>query len=777
MKKTVPEFAFTQEQLNTIKELAQKTGLLESTTRILFSRGIDDKDKIRRFMHPSRANFLSPFLMSGMRETVALLQEARDEGMRVAVFGDYDADGICASAIMYYALTAYGIEPYVYVPERSEGYGLHVEAIDKIFDEYCPDVFITVDCGISNHDEIEYVKECGAIPVVTDHHELPLELPECVCVNPKLRDDYPYDNLCGAGVAFKLACALLGDAAYKYLDFAALATIADSVPLTGENRDIVSEGLKRIANAPRRAFSDLLGKSSAYEITAQTLAFSIAPKINAAGRMGDARCALKMFLSQNDREVDLLAEKLCLYNTERQKYCDELYGDAKRMLKEKGAYGKVIMLAGENWNTGFVGIVAARLAEEFNRPALLFVKSGDNLKGSARSIDRINIFESLRACSQYISEFGGHAQAAGVNITVDNFDALEAALNEYIENNYTKDVFELCIPVVGEIKEEVSSRFANEINMLEPFGVGNRKPLFTIDATKCTAFPMKPRSVHLSVRTPYLDLLYFNGLKWLKLVASDVPKRFLVELNVSQFRGKESIKGFIKDILYDGSCGNGIGPEIFMNNISRLCGKEESVTVQYADTKAVLSAVREYTAHYDYGLCLVASNQATLAKYGDEFSAFAKDLFTPSMRDLSNTVLISPSAEADLGAFRKVIFLDQPSDFYLTGLEGKEVLCNRDICGFQDIYDLATDRTSLAHIFASLRACSGKIEAEDALSAVASGDFYYAEEKEMLYAISVFMELGLIAFQSGRLVVFRGVKVNLEDSVLYRRVNRLKESL
>ena len=385
---------------------------------------------MRAFLDPSARHFLSPFLMKGMKEAVALLSQAREEGWRVALFGDYDADGIGALAVLSRALKAFGIEPYLYVPERAEGYGMSIAALDKIFDEFLPDLIVTVDCGISNAAEVRYAQEQGAYVIVTDHHELPDVLPDCITINPKLADDYPYDNLCGAGVAFKLATALIGEDALPLVDFAALSTVADSVPLVDENRDIVAEGLKRIERAPRPAFTALMGKTT--EVSAQTLAFAVAPRINAAGRMGDAHAALELFTTDNEDAVPALAERLNVYNAERQRACDELYAQAVAKIREEGAYGNVVMLAAEHWNAGFVGIVAARIAEEFSRPALLFVKRGDMLRGSARSIDGVNIFEALKACSEHIEEFGGHSQAAGVNVRADEFEALKSALDEYI---------------------------------------------------------------------------------------------------------------------------------------------------------------------------------------------------------------------------------------------------------------------------------------------------------------------------------------------------------
>ncbi|MDE6791304.1 MAG: DHH family phosphoesterase, partial [Clostridia bacterium] len=390
MKKIIAEAEFTAQQNDDIAALSRTTGLCVETVRILYGRGIDTEDKIKAFIHPGKHAFLSPFLMSGMKEAVDLITRARQEEWSVVVYGDYDADGVCASTIMCRALADFGVTACVFVPERRNGYGLNVQSIDEIFEEYFPQLFITVDCGISNAQEVEYIKEQGAEVIVTDHHELPSVLPDCICINPKISDNYPYDNLCGAGVAFKVGCALNGKSAYQYLDFAAIATVADSVPLTGENRDIVAEGLNLINSKPRANYSNFLKKEE--RATSQSLAFSVAPKINAAGRMGDAGAALTLFLSDDDREIYDYSVKLTAYNLERQKYCDELYSSAKQMLKEKGANGRVIVLCGEDWNAGFVGIVAARLAEEYCRPALLFVKNGEGYKGSARSIDGVNIY-------------------------------------------------------------------------------------------------------------------------------------------------------------------------------------------------------------------------------------------------------------------------------------------------------------------------------------------------------------------------------------------------
>lgn len=773
MKKIVPEYSFSAEQLNRVSDLAMATGVTEQITRILYARGVDTEEKIRKFMRPSEKNFLSPFLMKGMKEAVELITQARDEGRTVAVFGDYDADGICASAIMYHALRQFGIEAHVYVPERSDGYGLSIEAVDRIFEDCNPELFITVDCGISCAEEAQYIYELGSDVIVTDHHELPEVLPDCIIVNPKLKDDYPYDNLCGAGVAFKLACALIGEAAYEYLDFATLATVADSVPLLGENRDIVTEGLKRFNTRPRSCFSLLLGKN--YDgITAQTLAFTVAPRVNAAGRMGDARAAFQLFISDDEGEIYELATKLCLYNTERQKCCDELYASAKKKLLEKGAYDNVIMLSDESWNNGFIGIVAARIAEEYNRPTLLFVHHGDMLKGSARSIENINIFTALKNCSEYIEEFGGHAQAAGINVRVDKFDELERALNEEIGRRYAPEDFEQIIHVCEEIKGPFPEKFAREIVQLEPYGVGHKRPLFSISAGACTARPVKAMSPHISVKSDYIDLMYFSGAKNMKIIESDVRKQFIFDVNLSKYKGREYIKGYVRDLLYDGKTGRATTVSIFANSIARFYAPHSGLEPIELSTEEVKALIARKRKECPYGLCLIASDRRTLRFY-EELESFGCDLFYPSSRNLANMLIVSPAPDADLSGYRDFIFLDTPSDFHIESLGGRQVFVNREICGYKMFEGLDVARESLLEIFSALRHEVNSLCGDSVEEIADACDGLGFDKREFIFALKVFEELGLVALGDGRLTVYRGVKADLSNSSIYRKVCLLQQ--
>ena len=773
MKKIVPEYSFSAEQLNTITALAKRTGMTEQITRILYARGVDTYEKIVKFMRPSSEHFLSPFLMRGMKEAVAMLEEARDLGKTVAVFGDYDADGICASAIMFHALKDFGIDAHIYVPERIDGYGLSIEAIDNIFEECNPELFITVDCGISNAEEVQYIYELGSDVIVTDHHELPETLPDCVIVNPKLKDDYPYDNLCGAGVAFKLACALIGERAYAYLDFTALATVADSVPLLGENRALVTEGLKIFNENLRPCFTSLIGK--VYDkITAQTLAFNLAPRVNAAGRMGDARSAFQLFTTKSETEVYDLSVKLCLYNTERQKYCDELYVSAKQKLLAKGAYGNVIMLSDESWNTGFIGIVAARLAEEYNRPTLLFVHHGGMLKGSARSIDSVNIFNALKNCSEYIEEFGGHAQAAGVNLRQENFDNLERALNAEISATYTRDDFQPKIYISEEVTSRFPDKLAREITAMEPFGVGHRKPLFMLSVNACSAKPIKNGSPHLTIKSDYIDLTYFSGLKHLKIIESDVNKKIVFEVSVSHFKGREYIKGLVCDLSYDGRTGKNASETIFANAVARATAPTPKFDKEILTTTEIKELIKCKQAQCAYGLCLIASSRKTLYNY-PELQDMDCALFEPHTRNLQNALIISPDSNAPVHGYREFIFLDVPPDYNIDGLNGKKVYVNGEICGSTMLKDLPTNRERLLEIFSALRRDVHLLFGATAEEIATACDSLGFGKQEFIFALSVFEELGLVAFQESKLTVYRGIKAELTDSTIYRKVCALQQ--
>lgn len=765
MKRILSEFEFSAQQLNIVRELAADCNLCEDTVKILFARGMRDRESILNFLHPSKAHFISPFKMSGMREAVELISRARDEGWCVVVYGDYDADGVCAATIMGNALKDYGIQPVLCVPERRNGYGLTVGLIDELFEEYFPQLIITVDCGISCAGEVEYIKEHGAEVIVTDHHELPDNIPDCICINPKFNDGYIYDNLCGAGVAFKVAQAILGEEANKYLDFTAIATVADSVPLTGENRDIVYEGLKLINSKPRACYSQFYKEGT---VTSQTLAFSIAPKINAAGRMGDAKTALELFNEDDKAKTFELAAKLTDYNIERQKCCDELYLSAKKILAREGVSGKIIILSGEDWNSGFVGIVAARLADEFSRPVILFVRNGDMLRGSARSVENVNIFEALKFAEEYIEEFGGHSQAAGVNVSVENFEALKVKLNDYMALNFSDEDFCPTVVVSGEMKGDFSPRFARELEMLEPFGVGNKRPLFYKEESAVSVRPVKAQSAHLTMKSGGLELMFFGGSRYAKLMESSAPKKIIFEYNVSNFRGREYVKGFIREVLYDSNAGAYAGEEIALNNLGMISFPAADCSVTYIDGEEVERAMAECP---DFGTLFIAGEYGDILQFkGSE--KFNVDLFFPSLKNGASGILISPCADADLSVYKRLVFLYKTDGVHNFSVTGKHIESYKNP-GFKEFKNISTDRLELLRIFSLLSANINNLRGAS-VEEVAKYNDFGCSALQVAFALYVFEELGLCKFENGSLTVFRGIKTDLNLSGVYNTVCKLR---
>lgn len=544
----IKERNFTKEQLNSISELSKEFGITELTLKILYGRGYTDKESIEKFLNPSKDNFISPYFLSGVEDAVKRITLARDNNETVVVYGDYDADGICATTILYKALKIFGIDAYTVIPERENGYGLSESVINEVIDNYFPDLIITVDCGISAKNEVEYLKDLGVDVIVTDHHEIPEELPDCTVINCKLKNqEYSFDGLCGAGVAYKLSYALIGEDANQFLDLVSVATVADSMPLIGENRDIVKEGLEIIKRGESdKPLKTLLNLTGVKDITASSLGYSVAPRINAAGRMGDAYSCLKLFLSTNFGEIDELSKKLLNYNVSRQTECEKLYEEVKERLKTEGIYKNVIVLYGSEWMSGLVGIVASKIADEYYLPTILFTKSGDNLHGSARSIDGINVYNAIASAEEYIINFGGHSQAAGVTIKESDIENFAKKLSEHISSEYDDEVFERTLIVDGILDNGISFKTARELQKLEPCGIANKKPIFAVKVENLRLNVIK--DVHLSFNHNGFDYIYFNSIKNLELLKSKDEKTLIYEPNLSSYNGRDYLKGYVKTI-------------------------------------------------------------------------------------------------------------------------------------------------------------------------------------------------------------------------------------
>jgi len=402
-----------------IKNLAKKAGLNIRLAEILYSRGIRTPDGVRDFLNPSEECLHDPYLMKGMREAVSRIEEAIESGERIAVYGDYDVDGISATAILTMYLVDRGVEVFPYIPNRiSDGYGLNIDSLERLLESSDISLIITCDCGISGAAEVDHLIDLGVDVIVTDHHEIGGIIPDCVVVDAKQEDcSYPYKQLCGAGVALKLVEALGGKAeSAKYMYLAAIASIADLVPLEDENRLIVQMGLRQLAGKPNLGISMLLQKLGVDigTITAQDIAYKLSPHINAAGRMGDAYRAFELLVQKDKAIIDGIIDEIIKDNLARKAACDIMYNEAKAIIADKRlALNPALVIMEPSWERGITGIVAARLAGEYCRPVFLLVAVGDGqLKGTARSYSDINIHSLLSDTKDILTEFGGHSAAA-----------------------------------------------------------------------------------------------------------------------------------------------------------------------------------------------------------------------------------------------------------------------------------------------------------------------------------------------------------------------------
>ncbi len=472
-----------------VDRLVEELKISPLLARMLAVRGIAGKEEAVAFLSGGHERFHDPFLLDGMREAADRIRKAVEERTKIRIYGDYDADGVCSTSIMIHVLGALHAQFDYYIPHRAnEGYGLNRAALDHAAGNGV-DLIVTVDTGISSVDEVAYASTLGMDVVVTDHHEPPERLPHaCALVNPKKPGcPYPFKSLAGAGVALKLAQALLGDIPDELFQFAAIGTIADLMPLTGENRILVKEGLARIRQNPLIGIKALLGVAGIEhkDVTSGHIGYSLAPRINASGRLENAMDAVKLLTSANEQEAEHFAFELDRLNKERQKIVEGIMAQALRLMGSQASADrdKVIVLADEDWNVGVVGIAASRILEKYYRPTLVFGIDAETgmAKGSARSIAGFDIVGALAECADILEHYGGHHAAAGMTLHKDRLPELKARLNRLAEQRLSDADW---VPVLSADLEcgldEITLESIRELDVMSPFGMGNPSPRLMI---------------------------------------------------------------------------------------------------------------------------------------------------------------------------------------------------------------------------------------------------------------------------------------------------------
>ena len=539
---------------------------------LLLQRGIDSFDMAQDFFRPKLDQLHDPFLMKDMEVAVDRLQEAIDDDQKVMLFGDYDVDGTTAVAMMYSFLKD-TLKVDYYIPDRyAEGYGLSKQGID-VAKEHDVSLIICLDCGIKAVDKIAYAKSLGIDFIVCDHHMPGEELPDAIVLDPKRKDClYPYDELSGCGVGFKLLQGMCEhnnwstDKLFEHLDLLAVSIGADIVPVTGENRILCYHGMKQLNANPRVAFKELLTLANKqFPVTLTDVIFSIAPRINAAGRLRSGKHAVALMVSENLDDITSLADDINNDNLERRQLDQQITEEAKEIVEkrweEKESFSNVVFK--ENWHKGVVGIVASRLIEKFYRPTIVLTESNGMVTGSARSIKDFNVYDALNACSEHLEQFGGHMYAAGMTLKRENLEPFMEAFEAYAKENLTLEM--LIEEQEVDVELGFNQIFSSEENRMkipklkrilsqfEPHGPGNMKPVFISKNVFSTDMRLlKEAHIKLSMTQPEHDVVIegigFNQSESANIVAAGMPFDVVYTLESNKWMDRETLQLNIKDV-------------------------------------------------------------------------------------------------------------------------------------------------------------------------------------------------------------------------------------
>lgn len=543
-----------------VEELVKKRHITNLLASILVNRGIIDGEKINVFLNPTRKDFYNPFLMPDMEIAVKRIVKAIENKEKIMIYGDYDADGITSITVLKKYLNEIGLKTGEYIPNRlNEGYGLNKDAISKIYNDGYK-LMITVDCGISGLEEVDYANSLGMEIIITDHHEPAEKLPEAIAVIDAKRKDnkYPFNQLAGVGVVFKLIQAIstelkLEEKEYlKYLDLVCIGTISDIVPLVDENRVIAKLGLKLIEKTKNIGLKTLLNIADLKKIDSTAISFGVAPRINACGRMGFQEEALQLFLTEDSGEATKIAKRLVQFNQERQAKEKQIFEEVIEKIEKDNKDKKCIVLAEENWHHGIIGIVASKITEIYYKPSILICLEGDKGKGSGRSIPGFDLYTALTKCSDYIEKFGGHSMAIGITIKKENFEKLKEAIEKYAQESNISDI----MPIINIDKEinlkNINIEEVKSLELLEPFGEGNKMPLFLLRNLKIDSIRALSGGKHLKLTLKQdnniVDAIGFN--------MGDLSKEYLLgdkvdvvgTIEINSFGNKENIQINLKDI-------------------------------------------------------------------------------------------------------------------------------------------------------------------------------------------------------------------------------------
>lgn len=546
--------------------LSRAAGVGPVVAELLLRAGISDPAAAASFLRPALAELNDPFLLPNVEAGAARLRKAIDAGEDIVVLGDYDVDGVSSTTLLVSILRRFGSKPRFVVPRRMEdGYGLSRSAIDRALEQGRPQLFIALDCGTNSHEEVGYLVSQGIDVMVVDHHrskEKPLD--QGLLINPHVHGsegDEAWHNLCTVGLVFKLVHGLLKllraenhPVAHRiklrdYLDLAAMGTVADLVPLTGENRILARFGLRILQGCERpgvRALMQIAGVKPDHGVNPVDISFRLGPRINASGRLADAALSVELMLSDDDQFCDETAQQLDVFNRERQEIERHITDEAERMIEADFSDWPGIVLFAENWHPGVVGIVAGRVTRKYNRPCVVLGNEGDLAKGSGRSVNGVNLVEVLGSCCEQLSSWGGHPMAVGVSLSKEHLGVFRTRFAEAVRTSAGGDLVEPILQIAAWLTpDQIREQLMDELELMQPFGQGNPEPVFGVRGVVLRSRPEVFKQSHFRFSFDDTRGRRLFGVAWKmadRLPPVGVPLDFAVEIAWNHFNDRKLLQ-------------------------------------------------------------------------------------------------------------------------------------------------------------------------------------------------------------------------------------------
>lgn len=748
-----------------VNEISIKYKLPEKIATLILSR--IKKEDVENFIFPHIDTLFSPYEIESMSDVVEKIKYIKSNNKKVLIYGDYDVDGITSTSVMYLFFQQENINVDYYIPNRSNGYGLSKKSIDEAIEKFYPDVIITVDCGITSCDEVEYIKSKNIEIIITDHHTPQEILPNCLIVNPHIEKKLKFQDLCGVGVAFKVIQAYYKDDKTKYLKFlpiVAIGTIADVVPLIYDNRTMVQLGFSLINFLPKgiKKLLEIL-EINEKDVNSQLIAFKIAPILNSAGRLKSADMAVKLFISE-DEEVEKLCVEIIETNKERQSITEQIFFEAEKQILS-GQIPSVIVLKSENWDAGVIGIVASKILEKYKRTTILFTEKEGMLKGSCRSIDGINIFNELTKVSSHILQFGGHEKAAGLTIDVNEFENFKMALNKEISKSM-KNIDNVTYYDLEILPEDVDIYFAKKLSILEPFGECNPSPTFLMDIDFPEIETMKKNDRHIMVKTKNLKIKYFNADKQILNYKSFKKSQNLVKVSTSLFNGYDYLNLICDNAIFFDLSNNEFNSEFQKNKYKVLENNLDFSQPKKCDIQEIMD-----------------KDNFIIVTYNKENFKLLEKIFKDKVTYSSGSVVMNEKRKNvcyclqnldELCIFENVYFCEKIFAEFVKF--DRKTLIDYP---FEDFTKLTIDRKTLVNCYIAIKNCASKktIQNFGIIEDFDSDDMYYYFKniysdfnltiEEYFLSLLIFEELKLIEYENSNLKMDFSKKCDLTSSKIY----------